>query len=178
MIESYPRYDADVKKCLATLRGKGMTDLFSWQTSTKGRASACQLVRIDIVSSILFLHFVDVFIFVVHPLSWFRGLFLVEQMKQNFSKEEILPVQSSKLSLNLLITFYVSTLLKNYKTSFIWIDLSDYDVIHPLLGSGEYLVKTSELIVSASKISSQHLLSTGMSFASPSLTRCYIVEVL
>lgn len=35
---------------------------------------------------------------------------------------------------------------RNYRSTFIWNDLSDDDVIYPLRGSGEYLLKASELI--------------------------------
>lgn len=35
---------------------------------------------------------------------------------------------------------------RNYRNTFIWNDLCDDDVIHPLRGSGEYLLKASELM--------------------------------
>lgn len=44
---------------------------------------------------------------------------------------------------------------RNYKSTFIWIDVIDDDVILPLLGSGEYVIRASELIdIFASKFCS------------------------
>ena len=44
---------------------------------------------------------------------------------------------------------------RNYKSTFIWSDVIDDDVILPLPGSGEYVIRASELIdIFASKFSS------------------------
>ncbi|KAG0612969.1 hypothetical protein M758_6G066500 [Ceratodon purpureus] len=45
---------------------------------------------------------------------------------------------------------------RNYKSTFIWNDLSDNDLVHPLSGSGEYVLKGSQLIDAFAKKAAEY----------------------